>query len=612
MNVLTEALQIFTPPPNLTVSQWADEKRVLSPESSSEPGQWRTERAEYLRGMMDAVTDPEIITVTIMKSAQVGATEIINNIIGYHIDQDPAPMLLIFPSDRLGEKWSKDRFAPMVRDTHALKNKVAEIKSRDSSNTILHKTFKGGNLTIVGANNPGQMASMPKRIVLADEADRITQNSGKEGNALDLGAKRTSNFWNKKLIYVSTPTLKEFSQIETLYMQGDQRRYFVPCLACGKMQELKWAQVKWQRDPETDKHLPATAYYECPECEHHWTEAERITSIRLGEWRATEKNPIDPRAASFYIWEIYSPWSSLERIVSEFLKAKNIPEKLQVWVNTCLGESWEEEGTKADDLSLYNRREVYPADIPANGLVLTCGVDIQLDWIVGEVVAWGDGEESWNVDYFILHGDPEKPQIWTDLDQQLQKVYQHENGLALAIKATCIDSGYKTDHVYKFVRPRELRGIYAVKGYEYPGKPLVGKPSKSNKAGVKLFSLSTDSGKEMLMSRMHIEETGPGYMHFPTTRDNDYFRGLTAEKAVTEIRRGVPRRYWRKIRERNEPVDCRIYATAALHILNPNYKAVAASLDRAVKASHVEDRQVEKHRTATKKRRKKPGWVNGY
>jgi len=253
---------VFAPPPRLTVSQWADQHRKLSPEASAEPGQWDTSRAEFQRGIMDAVSDPLIEEVVVMKSAQVGWTEIINNIAGYFIDQDPAPIMVMQPTLEMAEGWSTDRLAPMVRDSPRLAAKIADAKSRDSGNKLLQKRFPGGQLVIVGANSPASLASRPMRVILADEVDRYPASAGVEGDPLTLAYKRTNNFWNRRKLAGSTPTIAGSSRIEAKFDESDKRFFFVPCPHCDEHQVLKWEQVRWEKT-KSGAHRADTAHYVC-------------------------------------------------------------------------------------------------------------------------------------------------------------------------------------------------------------------------------------------------------------------------------------------------------------------------------------------------------------
>lgn len=594
----SQIIKHFNPPPNLTISQWADTYRQLSAEGSAEPGRWRTSRAEYQRGIMDAANDPRIDTVIVMKSAQVGATEIINNIVGYFSKNDPAPILVIQPTLEMAQTWSKDRFAPMVRDTETLAE-LFNTQSRKSNNTILHKIYPGGHLTIAGANSPASLASRPVRIVLFDEVDRYPPSAGVEGDPVTLATKRSTTFWNRLLILVSTPTIKGISRIEAAFNESDQRYFYVPCPACQHSQRLFWANIVWDKN-EIGEHLPETARYQCAKCNAKWTDAQRWQSVRKGKWRATAETR---NIAGFHINELYSSWVKLEEIVTNFLNAKAHPDRLKVWVNTTLGEAWEDAGNTVEHGELYARRESYPADVPADGLVLVAGVDVQDDRIEGEVKAFGKGGENWGIEYFIIYGNPAEAKLWNDLDLQLQKTYLHESGIKLKISAACIDSGgHFTQEVYKFVRPRENRRIFAIKGASTPGAPLLNRGNRNNKGKVRLFTIGTDAAKVSIYARLQMDEPGAGYMHFPTTYDEQYFKQLTAEKQTTKYRNGFPYRVWIKSQgARNEALDVNVYALAALEILNPNFEKIAEALENI---------KTESAPVQPAKKTPKKGWVN--
>lgn len=335
-SLVCDLSKIWAPPPKWTISQWADNRRYLSSEASAEKGRWRTSRAEYQRGIMDAIGDPAIEQVVVMSSAQVGKTEILSNTIGYYVDFDPSPIMLVQPDEAMAETFSKDRLASMFRDSPSLRNKVASPRTRDSGNTILHKRFPGGHITMVGANAPSGLASRPIRVVLLDEVDRYPMSAGTEGDPVNLAIARTKNFWNRRIVMVSTPTVKGFSRIEKAFEQSDQRHFFVPCPHCGHEHILRWANVKWKDDP-------ALALLVCPSCEKNFTTAQKNNAVKKGHWKATA--PFN-RIAGFHLNELYSPWRTLAEIVDDFLRAKDDPCTLQVWMNTSLGEAWEDQGQR--------------------------------------------------------------------------------------------------------------------------------------------------------------------------------------------------------------------------------------------------------------------------
>ena len=272
---LIKSIQLLKPPPKQTVSEWAVEHRILSAEASAESGKYNLARAPFQKGWQDAISDPRIHTIVGMTSAQVGKTEtFLNNPVGYFIAQDPAPILVIQPTLEMAQTWSKDRFAPMLRDTLVLKELVKDPRARDSNNTILHKTFAGGHITMAGANSASSLASRPIRIVFMDEVDRFPASAGSEGDPVALTKKRTTTFWNRKIIMTSTHTVKGASRIEQAFSESDQRKYYVPCPECGEFQILYWANIRWDQD-EVGKHLPETARYICEFCEYEIKEADK-------------------------------------------------------------------------------------------------------------------------------------------------------------------------------------------------------------------------------------------------------------------------------------------------------------------------------------------------
>ena len=509
---------------------------------------------------MDVWADPSVNEVVVMSCSQVGKTETLLNTIGYYIAYEPAPILMVQPTLEMARSWSQDRLSTMVRDTPIIKNKVADVKSRDSGNTTLHKTFEGGHITACGANSPASLASRPIKIVLCDEVDRYPSTAGAEGDPVLLAKRRSATFWDSKLVMTSTPTVAGVSRIEKAYENSDMRKFHVPCIHCKEFHILEWKNVKWEKD------RPDTAVIECPNCKKTMDNADRIRSISKGHWKAQNKfNGI----AGFHLSGLYSPWISLQEAATEFLTAKKMPETLRVFINTYLGESWEDEGERIDDLGLFKRREEYTT-VPEEVLVITAGVDIQDDRIEMEVVGWGLDEESWSLDYIRIYGDPSAPNIWNDLDTHLSKTYED-----MRIISCCIDSGHHTNQVYKFCKPRLARRVFAIKGQAGEGKTIIGRPSKNNIMRCPLFPVGVDTAKELIYSRLNIQNAGAGYCHFPMTYDEEYFRQLTAEKIVTKYRRGFKRREWILMRSRNEALDCRVYSLAALSGLTADLKMLS-------------------------------------
>lgn len=514
---------------------------------------------------MDACSDPAVETVVVMSSAQIGKTTFIKAVIGYHVDQDPAPILLLNPTLDMSETFSKDRLAPMVRDTPCLRGKIADPRSRDSGNTLLHKRFAGGHITMAGANSPASLASRPIRIVLCDEVDRYPPSAGTEGDPVNLTFKRSVTFWNRKRVLTSTPTIKGASRIESAYEQSDQRRYHVPCPHCRGFQTLRWANVKW---PEGK---PAEATYRCEHCGSAITDSGKIKLLREGEWRAEREFN---GTAGFHLNELYSPWRRFGEIAEDFLAAKKGGrETLKTWVNTSLGETWEEDqGERPGWAQLRARAEPYDVlTVPRGGLFLTLSCDVQDDRLEPKVKAWGRDEESWLIYWGALYGDPSQPGgVWTQLDELLTRGYHHESGAVLHIISAAVDSGHQTHHVYNYCRKRAPR-VMAVKGMGQMGRAVITRPSPQDvqykgaaiKNGVQLWPVGVDTAKRQIYHRLGLKEPGPGYMHFPIGIDEEYYQQLTAEKLVTRYKQGVPYTEFLQTRERNEAIDCEVYAYAA-------------------------------------------------
>ena len=596
---LVEAMRrALKPPPKLTVSEWADQFRQLSSESSAEAGKWSTSRAEYQRGMMDAISDPNVESIVLMTAAQIGKTELINNVVGFHIHQDPAPMLVVQPTLDMAQTWSKDRLAPAIRDTPVLLDKIGDPRSRDSGNTTLHKVFAGGHVTACGANSPSSLASRPCRIILCDEVDRYPISAGTEGDPVSLAKKRSATFWNRKIILVSTPTEKGASRIEQAYEESDKRKFFVSCPHCDGEQTLQWANVKFSNND------PNTAEYSCEHCGSCWDDADRFRAIRYGSWQKTDTG--DGKTAGFHLSALYSPWTRLDEIVGEFIAAKRDPMRLRTWVNTTLGETWEEQGEMLDEYDLIDRAEDWGDELPEGVLMLTAGVDVQDDRLEYEIVGWGRGEESWSIDYNVLYGDPSSAELWIDLDKALQRTYTHPLSGDMTLRSACIDSGgHYTQQVYNYARNRAGKRVFAIKGIGGEGKPVIGRPTKNNIGKINLFPVGVDTAKELVYARLKMTEEGAGYCHFPIGRNEEYFRMLTAEKKVVKYFKGRPKREWVKIRQRNEALDCRVYATAALAVLNINMDAVAKQAQNKVQS----DKPQQVRRPAIPRRN---SFVHGY
>ena len=555
----------------MTLSEWADSYAYLSAESSAEGGRWHT--LPYQKGIMDAITNPKIEQISVMKSARVGYSKILNHVAAFHIHQDPCPIMIVQPTIEDAQGYSKEEIAPMLRDTPCLKGVVSEAKSKDGANTILQKQFPGGSLSLVGANSPRGFRRVSRRVVLFDEVDGYPPSAGTEGDQIKLGIRRTEYYWNRKIVAGSTPTVKDFSRVERMFLQGDQRRYFVPCPDCGHMQYLKWANMKWRDDD------PDTASYCCESCGVWIPAAKKRWMVERGEWRPTA--PGNGKHVSFHIWAAYSysPNASWSTLVEEFLDAKNDAEQLKTFVNTVLGETWEDEYASkvgADALSERSADEKYKQGVvPAEALLLTVGCDTQDDRLSLSVWGWGREEQGWLIDRVKIYGDPSRKEVWKQLDEIVQTPYESEDGRELKPMVVAIDSGgHHTSEVYQYARERQSLGVVAIKGMSTKNKPPIGKASKVDlnasgktlKKGAQVFPVGSDTIKSLLFGRLKHNDVGPGYLHFYPTVDKDYFEELTAEKQILRFRNGFPERIWvKKSSARNEALDELVYAYAALN-----------------------------------------------
>lgn len=586
MGVWSKAfIEVCKPVSKMTGSEWADAKRVIGLGTSAEPGPWRTWRTPYLKEIMDAATDKMTERVVLMCASQIGKSECLLNTIGYFADQEPSPQLMLQPTVEAAQAFSKERIEKMFSESPGLIDKLEKGKDgrgseKKSSTTILMKHYPGGFLALVGANSPSGLASRPIRVLLLDEVDRYPPTAGKEGPPVKLAVQRTRNFANRKIVMVSTPTIAGISVIYDEFLKGDQRHFLIPCPECGHEHDFKWESVKWQKDAD-GKGIPKTAALYCPECGCKIRGHEKVSSemLETGHWVAS--NPgVETR--SYHLNALYSPWVNLSDLVQEWIDAKESgdPEQLKTFINLQLGEPWEEYQAEAEFWeTLYRRREFYPTDtLPEGVLVLTAGVDVQRDRLECSIYGWGKGCECWAIKHVVIVGSPSSVETWNQLDYVLFSKYTLANKSTVSISCACVDSGdgENTTDVYRYTKPRTSNRIVAIKGKGGLGVPFINPPSKNNLLKAPLYSLGVDAGKSKLMARLHIEEPGPGYVHFNMTPEAGFtagfFQQLTAEVLKTVFEGGRQKSEWKKIRKRNEALDCAVYATAALELLNPNFE----------------------------------------
>lgn len=575
MDIATETLALvddawrrgLATPPAMTVSEWADSNRML-PGENAEPGPWRTDRVPYLREIMDHLSiNSPTEQVVFMKGSQTGGTEAALNAIGYWIDHAPGSILAVWPSIDMVRRNSRTRIEPLIEGTPAIRKKIVRPRAKEPGNTISQKEFPGGSLMMTGANSATALRSTAARYLVLDEVDAFPMDVDEEGDPVSLAIQRTVTFrGRRKIVLISTPTIAGVSRIERAWLESDRRRYHVPCPHCGAFQPLEWSGVTW---PEGE---PQRAFYACQECGGVIEEHQKPALLAPGRWEADA--PGLGKAAGYHLSALYSPFESWGQIAADFLASKGDPTRLKTWVNLKLGEAFEDRETaplpaeqlraRAEDLD-----RPWTELLPDGVAVITAGVDVQDNRIEVELVGWGRNEESWSIDYQIIHGDPAGPEPWNALDRLIGRRFVHPRAVPdLPVMAVAVDSGgHRTSQVMAYSAARLNRHVWAVKGKGGAGVPAwPRRPPKPRKATTTpLHIIGVDGLKHQLLARLRLSEPGPGVCHFPSERDPTWFAGLLAERPIRKYSRGVPRIEWVVDRGvRNEPLDCRIYAIAAL------------------------------------------------
>lgn len=571
------------PDPMLTIGEWADEHRMLDSRGSPEPGKWRTARTPYLREIMEnlSIVSPVIETV-VMKGAQLGFTEVANNLVGYVIHHAPGPGLFLEPSQDLATRNVRQKINPMLIATPELAERVPAARSKEGGNTLEEKEFPGGIWLFKWASSTAGLRSASIRFLVLDEIDEYQTEVGQQGDPEALARKRTNAYGRRKKIFIpSTPTVEGMSRIDDLFKNSDQRYYRMPCPCCQAMIRFEFKYLKWTAGQ------PETAHYECQECNgriEHWQKTAMLTA---GEW--VPEKPGHPRRG-YHLSSLYSPvgWQSWSEIADEWETAQGNPEKLKVFVNTVLGETWKERGEAPDWQRLYNRRDrsLILGTVPMRGLVITAAADVQRGpegkgWIEVVAYAWGRNLERWVVDHQQFHGDTSDldGEAWTALGKWKDKMFPHEHaGVAMPIRMLAVDSSDQTNTVYRWCAD-QTTPVMAVKGLHtgdllvQSAQPIQIKADGKKRArATKLWRVSLNIAKPELYAqlRYELDPTQPvqrGYIHFPEL-GQEFFEQLTGEEAVTrKDKKGRTSVTWEKKRNRVEVLDCTIYARAAAYIL---------------------------------------------
>jgi len=579
---------------------------------------------EVARGPKLAVTEPGVHIITAMVATQLLKTTLLENVFGFHADYDPCDMLLVQPKEDAAEQFSKERIAPLIASTPALRKLVGTTKTRSSEETLLFKAFPGGFLALVGAGSPDNLARRPVRIVMYDEVDKYPVT--REGDPIDIGDERTAKFPNWLSIRVCSPTVKDESRIEASYLTSDQRRASVECPHCSHRQFPDFFKhIEWEKSEDGERHKPETAQIYCEACGTAWTEGQRRRALDTIRWHQTrpfdccgerqapletyealwrEKDPdatdkvwtwwesdrwavyrakcakcgtwaVSNEHAGFQASKLYSPWTkdAPPYIARKWLAAQHDEDKKQVWYNTQAALPYRRHGGKEIAIdALLKRCENWATGVVPDGVaMLTAGIDTQDYRVEIEVVGWGRNEESWSVEYHVIDGEMTDPATQLALDEYLARTWYRADGRPFVITAACQDSGgHHTDAVYNFSKTRLGRKIWAIKGesartgFRNPVWPIK-RPSTRSRKTFRPVIIGVNAAKDAVRGWLHKQTPGPGYMHFNTDWDVAAFEQLTAERIQVDGEGAQKVRKWVPIPGRaNERLDCRVYAYAAL------------------------------------------------
>lgn len=562
------ASRAVRPRGRLTVSQWADNHRILSSKGSGEVGRWRTARNPMLREIMDCLSlHSPVREIWIMKSSQVGVTELSVNWLGYTMEYAPGPAMVLMPTLEARDTWKVQKLNPLLTDTPCIRDLLGGLRSRDAAHSKELIDFPGGILFLAGGNSPNSYAQKSVRNLMMDDLDRFPAQIGEEGDPVELARSRVKAFMRHKLLFASTPTIKGASLIERGFENGDMRRYHVHCPHCGERQVLRWEQVRGNV-------TLTSAHYVCEQgCiieEHH-----KPAMLEGGVW--IPEHP-ERRARSYHISALYAPiglgpsWLDL---VIQFKRIHKDPVQLKTFINQNLGEAWEDQSDKLKPHELAKRAGNYRrGDIPPGCLALTAGIDTQDKWLAVTLLGWGADGRHWIVDWTEIQGDTTNLPVWDELAAWLHQPRVNSFGREMKIRAAGIDSrGHRSEQVKAFVlRTTHRIPIYAVQGAtsrigraiaqsaSYPEKTRTGKTLRS---GYGLWNIGTEHCKHFIFANLGADGEKPEeqrVFRFPQGMEPEYFDGLLSEVYDPEKKRYIPRigqRY-----KRNEPLDTLVYAWA--------------------------------------------------
>lgn len=581
------------PIPKLNLVEWADTYRHL-PDNSAEPGLWKTSRVEPVREVMLAVTDPLVQEVTTMCCIQVMKTELMLNTALYYIHQEPSPLMYIAPKEKLAEAWSKERFMKSVKATPVTRDIFSENR-RGEGNTILQKQYPGGQISIVSARNPDDLAMRACRILMFDEVDKYPLNVGSgeggfggEGDPIAVAWGRATTYGRRaKKLVACSPTVEGISRVENEYKNSSQGIYLQKCPHCEHEREIDWfTDVKIPVDQTSGEFLHEQAHIICHECGKPWSEGDRQYSIRNGRWH--HQRPEVTWHRGFKLSSLSSPFTPVPMLALEFINATGNSNLLKAFYNTRLARTWREIGEQPDWKRLYERRESYPiGEVPEGGLMVTLAIDVQSKGIYYEYVAWGRNKENWSIDKGYEAGDIIEDRMQDFIHNLMRREFANELGVRLPVEKGVIDSGHRTQRVYNIVRNFMSDRLVAIKGDKAENlKTLIGTPTpvdvnsdgKRISRGLMMWPVGSSVGKEELYAWLNLNRPSDediaagksypsGYCHFPEY-DEEYFKQITSEQLVrTEDRRGYVAYAWEKLRKDNHFLDTRVYNRCAAAML---------------------------------------------
>jgi phage terminase large subunit GpA-like protein len=596
---LTKVAQCWRLPVPRKVWEWAEEHLRIGESESAEPGRYKVDFAPYQKEPQESFTDPEVTTTVLRWGKRLGKSQIVSNLHGSVIDENPRNILHVMPTLESRNKWSKQFLDPMIEGTECLRQKVSKDGRKKKGNTISAKKFLGGTISGIGSNAPTGFRQVQAPVVTCDEVDAMVD--GREGDPVFLAFGRSENYPNSIQVVCSTDTKitlakngeekkSSGSRIYDWWLESDQREWFVKCPGCKHQHILAWDNIKWpkRKDENGIEHLTEQTYYECPGCKDKWNDVKRLAAIRAGQWKAT---------APFHgvrgyhlsgINSVFQPKkgyvSKLHQMAAEYLEAYRKGESaLTVWKNTFLCEPIEESAESIDAQPLLERRESYQPDkLPNQVCVIVNAVDVQGDRLELDVVGVGEGDEFWGIEHRRLMGNPEHNQVWDELTQACAREYKREDGIILKASAVAIDMRHKPKRVREWIKKGGHHRIYACYGQGVKNQVNLVIPKFSKLYRMWSYSVNTDQAKDIIFARLKIPDMGPRYMHFGRSEDgfdDSYFAQLTAEEKRVRYKNGFPQHFYHLPNgKRNEALDQKVYQLAALDILRPNYKVIAQSL----------------------------------